>query len=269
MIDKIFDLGETDGARGHGAPGGRGGAPRHRLARRRGPPHPGARLLAHPGLHRPRVQHGRAWSPPWISCGRGADARTSARSCGPPPTSRRPSASTTSCARCRRTAIQLAVVVDEYGGSGRHRHRRGHRRGDRGRDPGRARPHPRHGGAPARRQLPGGRPGEHRRGQRGAGLGPAQGRLRDGGRPRAGHRSTASPRSGEVFRVGRYTFTVLEADKRRVLTVRITPPVKKAARQARTGARVTIDGRDVTRSSRASTKARQFDERARRSRTAN
>ena len=38
------------------------------------------------------------------------------------------------------------------------------------------------------------------------------------------------PLVGEVFRVGRYAFTVLEADKRRVLTVRITPaPAKKAA----------------------------------------
>ena len=37
------------------------------------------------------------------------------------------------------------------------------------------------------------------------------------------------PLVGEVFRVGRYAFTVLEADKRRVLTVRITPaPAKKA-----------------------------------------
>jgi CBS domain containing-hemolysin-like protein len=31
------------------------------------------------------------------------------------------------------------------------------------------------------------------------------------------------PPIGEVFRVGRHSFTVLEADKRRVLTVRITP----------------------------------------------
>jgi CBS domain containing-hemolysin-like protein len=30
------------------------------------------------------------------------------------------------------------------------------------------------------------------------------------------------PQVGEVFRVGRYSFTVLEADKRRVLAVRIT-----------------------------------------------
>ncbi|MGH7396421.1 MAG: hemolysin family protein [Candidatus Rokuibacteriota bacterium] len=36
------------------------------------------------------------------------------------------------------------------------------------------------------------------------------------------------PLVGEVFRVGRYAFTVLEADKRRILTVRITPtPTKK------------------------------------------
>ena len=35
------------------------------------------------------------------------------------------------------------------------------------------------------------------------------------------------PLVGEVFRVGRYAFTVLEADKRRVLTVRVTPtPIK-------------------------------------------
>jgi CBS domain containing-hemolysin-like protein len=32
------------------------------------------------------------------------------------------------------------------------------------------------------------------------------------------------PRVGEEFQVGRHTFTVLEADQRRVLTVRITPP---------------------------------------------
>jgi CBS domain containing-hemolysin-like protein len=32
------------------------------------------------------------------------------------------------------------------------------------------------------------------------------------------------PRIGEEFQVGRYTFTVLEADTRRVLAVRITPP---------------------------------------------
>jgi len=31
------------------------------------------------------------------------------------------------------------------------------------------------------------------------------------------------PLVGEVFRVRRFTITVLEADKRRVLTVRITP----------------------------------------------
>lgn len=31
------------------------------------------------------------------------------------------------------------------------------------------------------------------------------------------------PLVGEVFRVGRFSFTVLEADKRRVLTVRVTP----------------------------------------------
>jgi len=32
------------------------------------------------------------------------------------------------------------------------------------------------------------------------------------------------PLVGEVFQVGRYTFTVLEADQRRILTVRISPP---------------------------------------------
>ena len=38
------------------------------------------------------------------------------------------------------------------------------------------------------------------------------------------------PLVGEVFRVGRYAFTVLEADTRRVLTVRVTPtPAKKPA----------------------------------------
>jgi putative hemolysin len=35
------------------------------------------------------------------------------------------------------------------------------------------------------------------------------------------------PLVGEVFQVGRYAFTVLEADKRRVLTVRITPGTPK------------------------------------------
>jgi CBS domain containing-hemolysin-like protein len=35
------------------------------------------------------------------------------------------------------------------------------------------------------------------------------------------------PLVGEVFRVGRYAFTVLEADKRRVLTVRVTPDTSK------------------------------------------
>jgi CBS domain containing-hemolysin-like protein len=36
------------------------------------------------------------------------------------------------------------------------------------------------------------------------------------------------PLVGEVFRVGPYSFTVLEADKRRVLTVRVIPtPIKK------------------------------------------
>jgi CBS domain containing-hemolysin-like protein len=37
------------------------------------------------------------------------------------------------------------------------------------------------------------------------------------------------PLVGEVLHVGRYTVTVLEADKRRVLTVRITPPKREAA----------------------------------------
>ncbi len=40
------------------------------------------------------------------------------------------------------------------------------------------------------------------------------------------------PLVGEVLQVGRYTVTVLEADKRRVLTVRITPPAKGEARPA-------------------------------------
>jgi len=35
------------------------------------------------------------------------------------------------------------------------------------------------------------------------------------------------PLVGEVFRVGRYTITVLEADKRRVLTARVTPDAAK------------------------------------------
>jgi putative hemolysin len=40
------------------------------------------------------------------------------------------------------------------------------------------------------------------------------------------------PLVGEVLHVDRYTVTVLEADKRRVLTVRITPPRKDEARKA-------------------------------------
>ena len=36
------------------------------------------------------------------------------------------------------------------------------------------------------------------------------------------------PAVGEVFHVGRYTFTVLEADERRILRVRITPPAPAA-----------------------------------------
>jgi CBS domain containing-hemolysin-like protein len=35
------------------------------------------------------------------------------------------------------------------------------------------------------------------------------------------------PLVGEVFRVGRYTVTVLEADKRRVLAARVTPDAVK------------------------------------------
>ncbi len=41
------------------------------------------------------------------------------------------------------------------------------------------------------------------------------------------------PLVGEVFRVSRYTITVLEADKRRVLTVRITPDSPKKPASAR------------------------------------
>jgi len=40
------------------------------------------------------------------------------------------------------------------------------------------------------------------------------------------------PLVGEVLRVGSYVITVLEADARRVLTVRITPPTADAARRA-------------------------------------
>ena len=36
------------------------------------------------------------------------------------------------------------------------------------------------------------------------------------------------PSVGEVFQVGRYTFTVLEADERRILRVRISPPARAA-----------------------------------------
>ena len=36
------------------------------------------------------------------------------------------------------------------------------------------------------------------------------------------------PLVGEEFQIGRHTFTVLEADERRILTVRITPPAGSA-----------------------------------------
>jgi CBS domain containing-hemolysin-like protein len=38
------------------------------------------------------------------------------------------------------------------------------------------------------------------------------------------------PRVGEEIQVGGHTFTILEADERRILTVRITPPGVPAAR---------------------------------------
>jgi len=43
------------------------------------------------------------------------------------------------------------------------------------------------------------------------------------------------PLVGEYFRVGRYTFTVLEADPRRILTVRITPPPAATSRDGGSG----------------------------------
>jgi CBS domain containing-hemolysin-like protein len=56
--------------------------------------------------------------------------------------------------------------------------------------------------------------------------------------PRGGYETVAGlvlatlhriPLVGEVFRIGRFTITVLEADNRRVLAVRITPDVPKKA----------------------------------------
>ena len=44
------------------------------------------------------------------------------------------------------------------------------------------------------------------------------------------------PLVGENFRVGGYTFTVLEADARRILTVRITPPLAPSRDRAAGGA---------------------------------
>jgi len=43
------------------------------------------------------------------------------------------------------------------------------------------------------------------------------------------------PLVGENFRVGGYTFTVLEADARRILTVRITPPPVALSRDRAVG----------------------------------
>ena len=153
MIDKIFDLGETtvrevmvplvdvaalpdDRAR----PTTRSASSRS-AASRAFPSSPTASSTSS------------GWSPPWICCAgasHGADLRSlmrpghlrpgdQAHRRSPPRDAEGPGPARGGGGRVRRR--------------GRHRHRRGHRRGDRGRDRGRARPHPRHGGAPARRQL--------------------------------------------------------------------------------------------------------------------
>ena len=73
MIDKIFDLGETTVREVMVPAGGRGGA-----ARRPPRPHdavapdPGARLLAHPVFTERVIQHGRRRHRAWTSSGRGA-----------------------------------------------------------------------------------------------------------------------------------------------------------------------------------------------------
>ena len=170
-----------------------------------------------------------AWSPPWTSAARGRAPRTSRALM-------RPATYVPETKRIDDLLREMQKNRAAAGGGGgrvrrrgRHRHGRGHRRGDRGRDPRRARPHPRHGGAPARRQLPGGGPGEpaRRSTTRSTGTCPrATSRRWPASSSPPLHRI---PLVGEVFRVGRYTFTVLEADKRRVLTVRITPDPTKTA----------------------------------------
>ena len=144
MIDKIFDLGETDGARGDGPAGGRGRAARHRAARRRAcGSSPSAASRAFPSSPTARST---SWasSPPWICFGGAPQAPDLALAHAP----RHLRPGDQAHRRPPPRDAEGAPAARGGGGRvrrrGRHRHRRGHRRGDRGRDPGRARPDSRH-----------------------------------------------------------------------------------------------------------------------------
>ena len=220
MIDKIFDLGEktvreimvplVDVA---ALPAS---APR---------PSEAVRLIAERGFSRipvytDRVFNWSAWSPPWTCCGAGPRRPTSAPSCGRPlrpgdQADRRPPPRDAEGPRSSSrwwwtsTAARWASSPSRTSSS---------RSWARSRTSTTARP------ATVERLPDGsyrvaGRV-RHRRAQRVARLGAAQGRLRDGGRARARHRQP-DPRGGRgVRRSARYEFTVLEADERRILTVR-------------------------------------------------
>ena len=201
------------GARGHGAAGGRGRAARHRHAR--ATRSASSRSAASPASRSSPTACSTswAWSPPWISCSRGAQAPDVRALMRPAELrARRPSASTTCCARCRRTACSSRwwwTSTAARSASSRSR-TSSSRSWARSRTSTTAPPTP-------VERLPDGSyrvagRAQHRRAQRGAGLGPAQGRLRDGGRPRAGHRCTASRWSARCSGSRRYTITVLEAD---------------------------------------------------------
>ena len=94
----------------------------------------------------------------------------------------------------RRTNQHMAIVIDEYGLDGGHRHARGPARGDRRRDRGRVRPARRDGRADRRRHDPHRRHVPDRRLQRAVPLRPAAGGLPHDRRA-SSSASSAAPRS--------------------------------------------------------------------------